>query len=70
MGCALVQAFVCCGKRKGVGAGKETDDPRIFGLREASFSVVLLTYKREYILVDKACALLVRPWARLHKTCT
>ena len=46
---------------EGWGAGKETDDPRIFGRREASFSVVLLTYKREYVLADKACALLVRP---------
>ena len=56
------EAFVCCGKRKGGGgAGKKTDDPRIFGRREASFSVVLLTYKREYVLADKACALLVRP---------
>ena len=56
-----MQAFVSCGKRKGVGAGKEIDDPRIFGLREASFSLVLLTPKREYILADRACALLVRP---------
>ena len=56
-----MQAFVCCRKGKGVGAGKETDDPRIFWLREASFSVLLLKYKREYILADKACALLVRP---------
>ena len=52
---------VCvCGGGGGLGRGKN-DDPRIFGLREASFSVVLLTYKREYILPDKACAFLVRP---------
>ena len=59
--CACASVCVLWEAEGGGGGGRDTDDPRIFGLREASFSVVLLTHKREYILADKACAFLVRP---------